>query len=400
MEGTEAQLIDRVSSEVFEKEYLDQNIPAIIIDALSDWDAIGKWSPDYLSSALKTKQVTIAVSSKAQFNYDPNKIAGEEAARYRYSQMDFGKAVSAICQGGQGHEHYYLMQRSIPDEFPELLKDIKTPAWIDYQSPAINLWFGSAENVTPLHYDHTNNFFAQVYGRKRLTLFDPMQTDLLYPYPVEASAGHVSFIDLEQPDFGEYPGFRQAHALTGVIEAGELLYLPAYWWHHVRSLQISISVNFWWPAGFEQNFLPNALRTLPLLYQEDRLRGVKAEVLAEVGLELIDAASLLQSKGQRWAAILLAGAALEDWVRAVCQKHGLPDREGETLMPLHLINSSLLQKHLVSEETALRIFAWDKIITRALAASNEHFSDDEVDSIIKAIHSFIIRNGIHLDATL
>jgi len=128
MEGTEAQLIDRVSREVFEKEYLDQNIPAIIIDALSDWDAIGKWSPDYLSSALKTKQVTIAVSSKAQFNYDPNKIAGEEAARYRYSQMDFGKAVSAICQGGQGHEHYYLMQRSIPDEFPELLKDIKTPA--------------------------------------------------------------------------------------------------------------------------------------------------------------------------------------------------------------------------------------------------------------------------------
>jgi len=218
-----------------------------------------------------------------------------------------------------------------------------------------------------------------------------MQTDLLYPYPVEASAGHVSFIDLEQPDFGKYPRLRQAHALTGVIEAGELLYLPAYWWHHVRSLQISISVNFWWPAGFEQNFLPNALRTLPLLYQEDRLRGVKAEVLAEVGLEFIDAASLLQSKGQRWAAILLAGAALEDWVRAVCQKHGLPDREGETLMPLHLINSSLLQKHLVSEETALRIFAWDKIITRALAASNEHFSDDEVDSIIKAIHSFIIR---------
>jgi len=390
MRAVEAHLIERVSSETFAKEYLEQNRPAIITDALSDWDAIGKWSPHYLASAIKTKQVTVAVSSEAQFNYDPNRIAGEEAARYQYSQMDFGKAVSAICQSGQGHEHYYLMQRSIPDEFPELLQDIRTPAWIDYQRPAINLWFGSSENVTPLHYDHTNNFFAQVYGRKRLALFDPMQTDLLYPYPIEASAGHVSFIDLEQPDFGKYPKFCKARALAGVIKPGELLYLPAYWWHHVRSLQISISVNFWWAPGFEQNFLPNALRTLPLLYQKDRLRGVKAEVLSEVGFEFIEAASLLQSRGYRWAAILLAGAALEDWIRDFCQRHSLPERKGETLMPLSLLNSSLLQKHLYSEETALKISAWDKTIKKALAGSNERFSDDEVDSIIKAIHSFII----------
>ncbi|HJP93829.1 MAG TPA: cupin-like domain-containing protein [Pyrinomonadaceae bacterium] len=389
MERAKAQLIDRVSSETFEKKYLEQNRPAIITDALSDWDAIGKWSPDYLASALKSKQVTVAISSEAQFNYDPNRGAGEEAARYRYAQMDFVKAVSAICRDESGHEHYYLMQRSVPDEFPELLPDIKTPAWLAYQRPAINLWFGSTENVTPLHYDHTNNFFAQVYGRKRLTLFDPMQTDLLYPYPLESSASHVSFINLQQPDFGKYPKFRQARALTSLIEPGELLYLPAYWWHHVRSLQVSISINFWWPPGFEQNFLPNALRTLPLLYQKDHLQSVKAEVLSEVGLEFIDAASLLQSKGHRWAAILLAGAALEDWVRDFCQRHGLAEKEGEAARPLSLVNSSLLQKRLYSEETALKISAWDKIITRVLDASNERFSDDEVDSVIKGIHSFI-----------
>lgn len=364
MERTDDQWIDRVSGEAFEREYLEQNRPAIITGALSDWSALGKWSPDYLSAALKEKRVTVAVSGEGQFNYDPDRDAGEEAARYRYVQMDLETAVSAVCEGGPGHEHYYLMQRSIPDEFPELLHDIRTPVWIDYQSPAINLWFGSAENVTPLHYDHTNNFFAQVYGRKRLTLFDPMQTDLLYPYPLEASASHVSFVDLEQPDLAKYPRFRQARALGGVINPGELLYLPAYWWHHVRSLQVSISVNFWWPPGFEQNLLPNALRTLPLLYQKDRLRGVKAEVLSEVGLEFLDAARLLQSKGHRWAAILLAGAALDECVRD--------------------------QKHLCSEETASRISAWDEMISRAYAASNDRFSDDEVDSLIEAIHSFVV----------
>jgi hypothetical protein len=387
MEHMAAQSIDRVSSETFEKEYLEQNRPAIITGALSDWDAIRKWSPGYLASALRAKHVTVAVSSETQFNYDPNRDAGEEAARYRYTQTDFVSAVSAICEDGP--EHYYLMQRSIPDEFPELLQDIRTPTWLDDQRPAINLWFGSAGNVTPLHYDHTNNFFAQVYGRKHLTLFDPMQTELLYPYPLESPASHVSFIDLEQSDFEKYPKFREACALAGVIEPGELLYLPAYWWHHVRSLQISVSVNFWWPPGFEQNFLPNALRTLPLLYQQDRLQGVKAEVLSEAGLEFIDAANLLQSSGHKWAAILLAGAALEDWVRDFCQKHGVSEREGEALRPLSLLNSALLQQHLYSEDTALKISAWDKSITRALAASNKQFGDDEVNSLIKAIRSFI-----------
>ena len=388
MERVATQSIARVNSETFEKQYLEQNKPAIISDALADWDAIGKWSPDYLSSVLRAKRVTIAVSNEAQFNYDPNSGAGEGASRYRSAQMDFVNAVSSICKDGP--EHYYLMQRSVPDEFPELLQDIRTPEWLTDQSAAINLWFGSAGNVTPLHYDHTNNFFAQVYGRKHLTLFDPMQTDLLYPYPLESPASHVSFIDLEQPDLEEYPKFCQTRALAGVIEPGELLYLPAYWWHHVRSLQISISVNFWWPHGFEQNFLPNALRTLPLLYQQDRLQGVKAEVLSEVGLEFIDAASLLQSKGRRWAAILLAGAALEEWLRGLCQRHGLPQRDGESFTPLSLANSLLLQQHIYSEDLALKISTWDKTITKALAASNERFSDDEVNSLIRAIQFLII----------
>jgi hypothetical protein len=384
------QLIDRVNSEVFEKKYLDQNRPAIIIDALSDWNTMGRWSPSYFSSAFKTKQVVVAISSGPQFNYAPNEGVDGEAARYKYVEMEFAGAVSAICRNGPANEHYYLMQRSIPDEFPELLQDIKTPKWINYDRPAINLWFGAADNVTPLHYDHTNNFFAQVYGHKRLMLFDPMQTDLLYPYPVEASASHVSFVDIEQPDFEKYPKFRQAHPLAGVIGPSELLYLPAYWWHHVRSLEVSISVNFWWPPEFEQNFLPNALRTLPLLYQKDRLQQVKAELLSEVGLEFIDAASLLQNKGQRWAAILLAGAALEEWAQNLSHRHGLPHREGDALQPLSVVNAALLEAHLYSEETASTITTWDKIINRALVASNDQFSDDEVNSLIKAIHTFII----------
>jgi len=39
-------------------------------------------------------------------------------------------------------------------------------------------------NVTPVHYDEQENFFAQIQGRKRFLLFHPDQYENLYPYPV------------------------------------------------------------------------------------------------------------------------------------------------------------------------------------------------------------------------
>lgn len=32
----------------------------------------------------------------------------------------------------------------------------------------------------------------------------------------------------------------------GVLRPGDVLYLPAGWWHHVRTLEMSITLNFWW----------------------------------------------------------------------------------------------------------------------------------------------------------
>jgi ribosomal protein L16 Arg81 hydroxylase len=143
------------------------------------------------------------------------------------------------------------MQKSIPDEFPELLRDIKTPKWIEPNGLTINLWFGAAGNVTQLHYDIANNFFAQIYGRIRMTLFDPAQTEWLYPYPVQAAVSQASFVDVETPDFIKYSEYRKAQPMECALEPGELLYLPAFWWHHVRSLDAAISVNFWYPPNLQ-----------------------------------------------------------------------------------------------------------------------------------------------------
>lgn len=38
----------------------------------------------------------------------------------------------------------------------------------------------------------------------------------------------------------------EAHPINITVRAGEMLYLPAGWWHYVRQSDLSIAVNYWY----------------------------------------------------------------------------------------------------------------------------------------------------------
>jgi hypothetical protein len=130
------------------------------------------------------------------------------------------------------------------------------PGWFDKMGPP-RFWLGPAGTVTPLHCDYDDNIFAQVWGRKRITLVPPHHDAFLYV----REANPVLFgspFDPEAPDFGRYPLARQACLIECIVESGELLYVPAGWYHQVRALNFSLSVNRW-------------ARGLPLALRDDAL---------------------------------------------------------------------------------------------------------------------------------
>ena len=117
------------------------------------------------------------------------------------------------------------------------------PGWFERMGPP-RFWLGPAGTVTPLHCDYDDNIFAQVWGRKRITLVPPHHEDFLYV----REANPVLFgspFDPESPDFERFPLARQALPVECIVEPGELLYVPAGWYHQVRSLSFSLSVNRW-----------------------------------------------------------------------------------------------------------------------------------------------------------
>lgn len=53
-------------------------------------------------------------------------------------------------------------------------------------------------------------------------------------------------VDVEEPDFAKFPKFASADYQECILREGQMLYIPPYHWHYVRSLSLSFSVSFWW----------------------------------------------------------------------------------------------------------------------------------------------------------
>ena len=91
------------------------------------------------------------------------------------------------------------------------------------------LWIGMKGVVMPLHYDSTDNFYVPFFGRKKVVLVEPGHVEELgrFPngHPLAGSAR--ADVDLDVLD--------DLEIFETVIAPGDVLYLPANWWHQFVS---------------------------------------------------------------------------------------------------------------------------------------------------------------------
>ena len=128
-------------------------------------------------------------------------------------------------------------------ELRELNSLCHWPAYFDKIGPP-RYWLGPAGTVTPLHCDYDDNLFAQIWGSKRIILSPPHHDEFLYPREANAILFGSPF-DPEAPDYERFPLAREATMIECLVEPGDMLYVPAGWYHQVRSLAFSLSSNRW-----------------------------------------------------------------------------------------------------------------------------------------------------------
>lgn len=128
-------------------------------------------------------------------------------------------------------------------EIRELNSMCHWPTYFSKMGPP-RFWLGPAGTVTPLHCDYDDNIFAQIWGTKRIFLSPPHHDEFLYPSEANAIL-FGSPVDPEAPDFERFPLARQASMIECIVNPGDLLYVPAGWFHQVRALTFSLSANRW-----------------------------------------------------------------------------------------------------------------------------------------------------------
>lgn len=240
-----------------EKKIFSSRKPVIITGTVTDWKSYSLWSIEYLNNLVGNKEINVNISPNKIFTFDP-----QAQFTITSKKMNFTDFTDWIVQKKTTNEYYYLQQSSIKSSFPELLPDIEVPDYIEQKLFIIaNLWIGTGGNISPLHYDMSENFLCQLRGRKRVLLFEPKQTSLLYPFPAHSKIPHMSQLNIDQIDSDKFPKFQKAKYIDCMLEPGEMLFIPAFWWHQVYSLdQLNIAINFWWKTNFKEYLKPNGSR--------------------------------------------------------------------------------------------------------------------------------------------
>lgn len=222
------------------------------VETYADEDA----TSTYLSESWDRKVITLADYIDQYVDKSAN-AGGEEEASGKAS----GKANEETAISDAAAERGYLAQHPLFDQIPTLRDDIDTPDFCRARSqaddsapdgcevrnePIVSAWIGPAGTVSPLHNDPFHNLLAQVVGSKYVRLIDARQTPRLYPR--SGALCNNSHVNLDKPTPKEHPKFEGTPFWHCVLGPSEVLYIPRLCWHYVRSLEVSMSVSFWWGA--------------------------------------------------------------------------------------------------------------------------------------------------------
>uniref|UniRef100_A0A8D2KYM6 tRNA-yW synthesizing protein 5 n=2 Tax=Varanus komodoensis TaxID=61221 RepID=A0A8D2KYM6_VARKO len=118
-----------------------------------------------------------------------------------------------------------------------------------------------------------DNFLIQVMGKKKVVLYSPRDVPYLY-----LSGSKSEVLDVDKPDLKKYPLFVKARRYECELKAGDVLFIPALWFHNVTSEEFGVGVNVFW------KHLP------PICYDKTDTYGNKDLAAASKAAQILDRA--------------------------------------------------------------------------------------------------------------
>ncbi len=266
--------VDRIEPQEFHQKYIRGNKPLLITQMMGGWPAMQKWSFEFFRD-LGSRQLVLLEEG--------NVMQGQTGFRKQTFADFISQLMTDECDSGR---KAYLSVFRIFDAFPELQSDVDFSMLNQFKVKfSSSGWIGPAGTVTGYHIDWGDNILAQIEGRKCIHLASPRDSPNMYPGKKFDQGTTISEVDMDAYDRTLFPLFEKVHHKRLVLHPGQMIFIPRGWWHHVRSLDRSISVS-------------NLTFDLPGLFRDALPHRIK-QILHDVGLWKCECTCHVMRDGRR-----------------------------------------------------------------------------------------------------
>lgn len=212
-----------LSKSEFEQEYRAQLRPVVLEGFAQDWPSVRTWSPEQLATRCGDAEVTM------------DSVRGTPARRIAFAEfVELMKTNDADAEPLHLQEWYY--QTNAPQlaaDLPELdiaQYDFRRNLYGEKASTNHQLWVAQRGGITRLHQDSymVDVMHVQIFGTKRWYVMGP-----------DAKLGRKAN---GEPDFEALVAAEGTRLHHFDLKPGDVLYLPANWYHRIELLTDSIGL--------------------------------------------------------------------------------------------------------------------------------------------------------------
>ncbi len=201
--------------------------------AAKNWPCTQKWNLDYFQKTYGDKEVMI-YNSPGLFETEVQK----------YQTMSMGNYIEELKKGSR----IYLKFSPVVHHESSLKTDFDYN-WLDQFAikgsfgKKTFLFLGPEGSSTPIHNALANTVFIQVYGQKKWTFWEPSERLFLGVRP-ERRGYFYTHLRQNNVDQTRFPLAKYARKFEITLNAGDVLWFPAFYWHEVQNPSDSIGVAY------------------------------------------------------------------------------------------------------------------------------------------------------------
>ena len=243
--------IGSIKPNSFARRFRRAGRPVIITNGFSDTPT---WTLQYLTGRLSAEKYATRYYRSNRF--DEPIHAWSHYCGYR--DLTFAEYASLLQDRTAHAERLYFAQIGIGATpaggsiAPNLDRVAARTGLRRRDGSDVNIWLGPGDHTEPLHFDTDDGTMIVLKGSKKVSLFPPWATPGLYPFPLLTAPiwPWFSQVDIDSPDHSRFPRLAAVlpERIDVVLREGELLFIPAHWWHQVAadSADYVCSINQFW----------------------------------------------------------------------------------------------------------------------------------------------------------